>query len=246
VSADVLERVAERVYRIRERFVNLYVIDVGRIVLVDTGTKGAEPLVREALKELGKELADIRLVLLTHHHLDHVGTAGVWKREAKSTVLVHDDDADVVAGRERRKGKGIGLRAKTLIAFAGVFAWSMRVPPLEPDRRLTGHETIDLLGLPAVVIHVPGHTIGSCAFHLPTEGVLFAGDAVNAREGVPRPPTIVEDAEEARRSFDRLLGIGSRTLCPGHGNPVRSRWKLRSALRSQVPSSSRRTLCRAR
>ena len=136
MSADVLERVAERVYRIRERFVNLYVIDVGRIVLVDTGTKGAEPLVREALKELGKELADIRLVLLTHHHLDHVGTAGVWKREAKSTVLVHDDDADVVAGRERRKGKGIGLRAKTLIAFAGVFAWSMRVPPLEPDRRL--------------------------------------------------------------------------------------------------------------
>jgi len=219
---EVLSPVADRVYRVRDRFVNLYVIDVGKIVLVDTGTRSADGLVRRGLKEIGKDLEDVRLVLLTHHHLDHVGTAGVWKREAHASVLVHDADAEVVAGRERRKGRGVGLRATVLVAFSGLFTSSMRVPPLEPDRRLMGRETLDLLGLPAIAIHVPGHTAGSCAFHLPTEDVLFAGDAVNGRGGSPAPPWFVEDASAATASFERLVAMRPGVLCPGHGDPIRN------------------------
>ena len=221
--ADALERVSDRVYRIRDRFVNLYVIDAGRLVLVDTGTGKAETVIRAGLRELGKEVADIGLVLLTHHHLDHMGTAAVWKRETRAPVAVHGSDSEVVAGREQRRAKGVGSRAKLLLLFGAPFMRMATSQAVEPDRTIAGDEILDLLGLRVRTIHAPGHTLGSCAFHLLQDDVLFAGDAVNAREGVPRPPTIVEDAKEARRSFDRLLGIGSRTLCPGHGNPVRSR-----------------------
>lgn len=221
VARAILQRVGERVYRIEDRFVNLYLVDAGRLVLVDTGTRKAEDLVCAGIRELGKEIEDIRLLLLTHHHLDHVGTAGVWKRVSNAQVAVHDADADVLAGRERRKGKGVGIRARILVTFAGIFARTLSVPPLEPDRRLGGNEVLDLQGLPTQVIHAPGHTLGSCAFDLPSEGVLFAGDAVTGRGGTAEPPWFVEDAEAATASFARLVAMHRPVLCPGHGDPIR-------------------------
>jgi len=221
MPTSVLERVADRVYRIEDRFVNLYLLDVGKVALVDTGTKRAEPLVREALRELGKDAHDVGFLLLTHHHVDHVGTAGVWKREAQADVAIHEADAPVVAGRERRRGKGIGLRAKVLVAFSGVFTRLLAVPPFEPDRTFGDREILDVLGLRLETIHAPGHTLGSCAFYLPTEGVLFAGDAVNGRRGRAEPPWFVEDAEAARASYRKLTSMDVRVLCPGHGSPIR-------------------------
>src|SRR3990172_5400011 len=94
----VLERVTDRVHRIRDRFVNVYVVDAGKIVLVDTGTRTAAPRIRSGLQELGREVEDIAYVLLTHHHLDHVGTAGVWRLEAGAALAIHEDDAKVLAG----------------------------------------------------------------------------------------------------------------------------------------------------
>ena len=78
MAPDALERVSDRVYRVKDRYVNLYVIDAERIVLADTGTRTAEPKIRAGLRELGKEVSDVGLVLLTHHHGDHMGTAGGW------------------------------------------------------------------------------------------------------------------------------------------------------------------------
>ncbi len=82
VSSAVLERFRDRVYRVRDRFVNLYVVDAGSVVLVDAETRTAGPRICAGLRELGKEVEDIAYVPLTHHHPDHVGTAGVWELEA--------------------------------------------------------------------------------------------------------------------------------------------------------------------
>ncbi len=215
-----LERVTDRVHRIRDRFVNLYVVDAGSVVLVDTGTKTAEPLVRAGLRELGKEVADIEFILLTHHHLDHVGTAGIWKREADADLAIHADDAKVIAGEERRRGTGVGVRGKVAAMFAGLFSRMMGVPPVRADRVLPGRGTVQVLGFDFEAIPARGHTLGSCAFLLPLEGVLFAGDAVNARHGKPMPPWFVEDPGAAVESFHELIAMAPGVLCCGHGDPV--------------------------
>jgi len=221
VAADRLERISEHVYRLEDRFVNLYVLDLGKIVLVDTGTRKAEDLIRHGLRELGKEVEDIAVLLLTHHHVDHVGTAGVWKREARAEVDLHRIDAPVAAKRERRRTYGARASMKLVAAFMGVFTPFMRGPPFETDRLLDGGETLDILGWPVEVIHAPGHTLGSCAFYARGAGILFAGDAVNGRRGTAEPPIVMEDVTASMDSFRKLTSLQAPILLPGHGNPVR-------------------------
>ncbi len=220
VAADLLQRVADRVYRLEDRFVNLYVLDVGKIVLVDTGTRRAEPRIRQGLKELGKEVDDIAVLLLTHHHIDHVGTAGVWKRESRAQVDLHRLDEPVAAHRERRKIHGTRFRMKVGAAFLGVFTPLFWGRPLETDRILEGGEVLDVLGWPVEVIHAPGHTLGSCAFYLRNLDILFAGDAVNGRRGQPEPPIVVEDGAAALETYRTLVELKAGVLLPGHGSPV--------------------------
>jgi glyoxylase-like metal-dependent hydrolase (beta-lactamase superfamily II) len=221
MNSEGIERVSDRVYRIKDRFVNLYAIDAGRIALVDTGTRRAGPRIRAGLREIGKEPEDIGFILLTHHHADHMGTAGVWKQTSRANVAVHGVDAPVVAGKERRKAHGIGLRARVLLTVAGPFMRVLAPDPVTPDRTLGDREVLEILGMRVETIFAPGHTLGSCAFHLLPDDVLFSGDAVNARSGVPLPPSYIEDAEAARASFAKLAAMDVKVLAPGHGHPIR-------------------------
>lgn len=221
VTSDALQPVADRVYRIEDRYVNLYLVDLGKIALVDSGTRHADVRIRAGLRALGKEVEDIAVVLLTHHHVDHIGTASIWKREIRAEIDIHRIDAPVAAGRERRRLHGIGLGPKVMTAFMGVFVPLMRTPPVEADRLLETGQVLDILGSKIEVIAAPGHTLGSSAFFLRDSGVLFAGDAVNGRRGKPEPPIVAEDAAAATESFLKLTSLGAAILLPGHGSPVR-------------------------
>ncbi len=222
MTPEVLQPIADRVYRLEDRFVNVYVIDLGKLVLVDTGTRKAEGLIRAGLREIGKEEQDIAVLLLTHHHVDHIGTAGMWRRETRAQVDLHRLDAPVAARRERRRMHGTRPSMKVVAAFMGLFSPFLRAPPLETDRVLEGGEALDLLGWPVEVIHVPGHTLGSCAFYARQAGVLFAGDAVNGRRGKPEPPIVAEDLPAAQTSYEKLVQLRAPVLCPGHGSVVRT------------------------
>jgi glyoxylase-like metal-dependent hydrolase (beta-lactamase superfamily II) len=221
VASDLLRRVADQVYRLEDRFVNLYILDMGKIVLVDTGTRKAESLIRQGLHEIGKEPEDIAVLLLTHHHADHIGTAGTWKRMSGAQVDLHRMDVPMAARRERRHSHGTRTSMKVVAAFMGFFSPFLRVPPLETDRVLEGDEVLDVLGWPVEVIHAPGHTLGSCAFYARTADILFAGDAVNGRKGMPEPPILAEDVPAAFESYRKLTGLRAGILLPGHGSPVR-------------------------
>lgn len=220
MTGDVLRRVADQVYRLEDRFVNVYVLDLGKVVLVDTGTRSAGERIRVGLKELGKEPEDVAVLLLTHHHVDHRGTAAAWQRDARAQASLHRLDASVAAGRERRRLHGLNPRATFMSALMGLFIPLLRTPPTEADHLLEGGETLDVLGWPIDVIHVPGHTLGSCAFYARRAGILFAGDAVNGRRGKAEPPIVAEDPRAALESYRRLTSLDADLLLPGHGSPV--------------------------
>ena len=220
---DRIRPVADRVYRIKDRYVNVYVLDLGKVVLVDTGTKKAGPTIRAGLKEIGKEAEDVLTILLTHHHVDHFGTASAWQRESRARADLHRLDAPVAAGRERRRMHGRGARAAIAAAALGIFVPLLRTPPVTADVLLEGGEVLDVLGWPIEVLHVPGHTLGSCAFFARRAGILFAGDAVNGRAGKPEPPLVAEDLPAALASYRRLTALNPALLLPGHGSPVRGR-----------------------
>lgn len=221
MASDRLQQVADRVYRLEDRYVNVYVLDLGKVVLVDTGTRKAEPLLRQGLRELGKEPEDVAVLLLTHHHIDHVGTAGIWKRDARAQAILHRLDEPAAAHRERRRLHGARPSVAIVAALIGVFTPLVWGGPLATDRRLEGGETLDILGWPIEVVHAPGHTLGSCAYYARSQGILFTGDAVNGRRGVPEPPIVFEARAAAEASYRTLVGMDAGLLLPGHGSPVR-------------------------
>jgi glyoxylase-like metal-dependent hydrolase (beta-lactamase superfamily II) len=100
------------------------------------------------------------------------------------------------------------------------------VPAVTSVETFGDGDRLDVPGRPRV-LHVPGHTEGEVAFHLPDREVLLCGDALatvdfetwsgHAPQLMPR--WLDEDHEQARRSIRRLDSLGEVTLLPGHGDP---------------------------
>jgi glyoxylase-like metal-dependent hydrolase (beta-lactamase superfamily II) len=99
----------------------------------------------------------------------------------------------------------------------------MKVPPVEDVVSMVDGETLDLPGDPRI-IHVPGHSPGSVAIHVPAVSALFVGDALTTRHvltGVegPQPAPFTLDPSRALESLKRLDGVTADWMLPGHGPP---------------------------
>jgi hydroxyacylglutathione hydrolase len=166
-----------------------------RAVVVDPGF---EPeAVHALLDAAGKTPA---AVLLTHAHLDHAGTAGVFAGD-RIPVFCHPADA---------------------LAFTDPVAWRRDgfPNPLEAVKDLRSVEDGDVLRLAGVdveVWHTPGHTPGHCIFRVDGDVLVFSGDLVFAGS-VGRSDFANSDPAQMRRSLERFLTLpdGLRVL-PGHG-----------------------------
>jgi glyoxylase-like metal-dependent hydrolase (beta-lactamase superfamily II) len=97
----------------------------------------------------------------------------------------------------------------------------LRVPPLKEVRTFQDGATLDLPGSPRV-IHMPGHTPGSAAIHVPSVDAVFVGDAITTHDVLtgelgPRLSPFTLDRAGALASLERLEGIEARWVLPGHG-----------------------------
>src|SRR5688572_13256544 len=94
--------VAERVFRLGTKGANFdLVAEAGEAVLVDAGYPRYDDQVTAALSALGMPISSLRAVIVTHHHVDHVGTAERLASSSGATVLVHEGDAPIVRGERR-------------------------------------------------------------------------------------------------------------------------------------------------
>jgi hydroxyacylglutathione hydrolase len=164
-------------------------------VVVDPGF---EPeAVHALLDAAGKTPA---AVLLTHAHLDHAGTAGVFAGDG-IPVFCHPADA---------------------LAFTDPVAWRRDgfPNPLEPVKDLRSVEDGDVLRLAGVdveVWHTPGHTPGHCIFRVDRDVLVFSGDLVFAGS-VGRSDFANSDPAQMRRSLERFLTLPDELrVLPGHG-----------------------------
>jgi glyoxylase-like metal-dependent hydrolase (beta-lactamase superfamily II) len=192
---------------------NAYLVQCGTgLLLVDSGTPGSAMRVLESVRRIGGEPRDLRHIVLTHWHIDHVGGAAELQRRTGAKVAIHCLDAPVLAGRERpRKGR------LAMSAIERLLRLERAVPDLLLD------DDGDIAGLE--VIHVPGHTAGSIALRR-ADGVLFSGDALLAdRHGEERDPdpSLALDPDLASASAARLRMVPRTVLLAGHGAPAFSR-----------------------
>jgi hydroxyacylglutathione hydrolase len=207
-------RVAEGIVRVDGLLVsNAYLAETSDgLVLVDTGMPGSAARVVACVEEIGRALADVRIIVLTHADLDHMGSAAELKDLTGASVAVHAGDAAVLEGGPRpRKGKGGASRLFRLAT--GV----VNARPVSPDMVLEDGD--EIAGMR--VIHTPGHTPGSIA--LLRGSVLFSGDTLlGDSEGNLRPPrpAMATDIDAATASAASLEALDWHLLLPGHGEPV--------------------------
>ncbi|HEY1166773.1 MAG TPA: subclass B3 metallo-beta-lactamase [Chitinophaga sp.] len=119
-------------------------------ILVNTGLDDSEPLIRAHLKTLGFRYRDIKILLATHAHFDHVGAMAAIKKATGAQVMINEKDAAVLADG-----------GNSDFALGGRGAMFM---PLKADRLLHDHDTIKLGGMEIVLLHHPGHTQGASSF----------------------------------------------------------------------------------
>lgn len=211
--------------RLGPGLVNAYLVEEQRgVTIVDAGAPGYWNALPAELEAMGRSLDDVKAVVLTHAHADHIGFAERIRRERGVPIRVHTDDVPLTKRPATPKWQGsLGFGALRFIAFA-IGAGMLRTPPpiLEVGTFADG-ETIDVPGHPRVV-HVPGHSPGSSALVLEQRGVVFIGDAFVTRDVLsgatgPRISPFNGDRAMAIASLSRLEHIGARIALPGHGEP---------------------------
>lgn len=141
------------------------------LVLIDTGIKGSYKKLEKALKVIGKSFSDIKAVVVSHAHLDHVGSLDAVKKNSKSVVYCHDSEKEYIT-----QGKNPPVDPSFLTAK--VFSFFSTAPrAIGVDYTFKDGDVLDLAG-GLLVIHTPGHTPGHCSFiHQPTN-TLITGDAI--------------------------------------------------------------------
>ncbi|MFN2526065.1 MAG: MBL fold metallo-hydrolase, partial [Actinomycetota bacterium] len=227
-----MTEVAEGIYRLGSRYGNFYLLgDKGKFTLVDTGVPGYFDQLTELLGSLGHSLTDIDAVLITHHHQDHIGNAERIRDEGSARVFVHPRDAPIVTGRERRPRANLApfLWRPWILGYLSHLVRNgvLRPPPVADTEDLVDGEVLDIPGAPKV-LHIPGHTPGSCALFLEARRVLLSGDTLVTLDTTrgKRGPCILTgaftyDDVQAVQSLTYLEKLDADIVLPGHGEP----WK---------------------
>ena len=219
-------KIAPGIHRIGPGLINSYLLEEsGEITIIDAGAPGYWNDLPAELAAMGRSMTDIRALVLTHAHIDHVGFAERLRSERRVPVSVHELDAKMARGEakpQNQKMLGVGLAALRFIGFA-LSKGMLRATPIAEVATFGDGATLDVPGAPRV-IHVPGHSEGSAALHIPAQRALFVGDAfatLNVLSGKtgPQLAPFGSDLPRARESLGKLERLDATLVLPGHGQP---------------------------
>lgn len=220
-----MNQIAEHLFRLEDlRGCNVYLFETDDgPVLIDSGAAGNAERITHQVQQAGYDPSEIRTLVLTHTHLDHIGSTGELATRFGMALAAHRTEIPYIEGRTSLPAASL---LQKFINWVG--EKSMRRHPVGPvPRSLRDGEMLDEAGK-LEVLHTPGHTPGSlCLFHRERK-ILFCGDLlfnahpVTGKKGLrPSISLVTVDQEQVVESIRRIAGLETEILCPGHGEPIR-------------------------
>lgn len=194
-------------HRIRMFGSAAFLVVEDEMTLIDAGLPGSGVLLRWYLERIGRSPRDVRSVVCTHAHPDHIGGVREIAALTHAKVLMHPADVERL-----RIGVREGLFSLRPSAFVALVTTGPEdAKPIEDGTRLPG-----LGGLE--VVHTPGHTPGSVCLYAPSHRLLIVGDVLQVIGGQVSLPSafFTEDMDLARRSIARLATLDVKTICFAH------------------------------
>ncbi|HVI45070.1 MAG TPA: subclass B3 metallo-beta-lactamase [Chitinophaga sp.] len=144
-------RIAGNLYYVGTYDLAVYLITTPQgHILINTGLADSEPLIRKHVKALGFKFSDIKILLATHAHFDHMGAMAAIKKETGARAMINEKDAGVTEDGGN-SDYVFGGKGSTFL-------------PFKADRLLHDHDTIQLGGMTVEMLHHPGHTKGASSF----------------------------------------------------------------------------------
>lgn len=207
-----------RIQRIVSRETNCYLLqgDDGAL-LIDPGPASGGVSVIGGAKEAGILPEEVRLILITHGHLDHYGAAAAVNAWCRAPVAAYHSEP--AFSRERRNAlpPAQTLRGSVVRWFYLLLSPLVRFAPLEADLLLDDGADLSPFGLEAEVLLTPGHSPGSLSIHT-ADGALFVGDLF-VNYTVPSQPLYLSDRIAWQQSYECVQALNPRTVYVGHGEP---------------------------
>jgi len=230
-----ISEVAGGVHLVEGDSVNwVLLVDGSDVTLVDAGYPGDHDAVVASLAAVGRSVDDVQGVLVTHAHVDHIGSlpkllAGRSTPVLTSAVEVDHAHRDFLQQATPAQVARRAWRPRVL-------RWSLHVVKAGGTQDVSVPQAtafagrLDLPGRPVPVV-APGHTSGHTMYHLPQHGVLVSGDAlvtghpISARRGPQLlDPMFHHDLAQNRGSLAVTRGLDADTILPGHGPLWRGGW----------------------
>ncbi len=171
---------------------NVYFLGTAEMLIIDAGYPTPESIdsILNAWRDLGKP--NLKAILITHAHLDHVGALAAIIRETGAPVYAHRYEATF---------------------FREMF------PQESIDHTIDEGDIIDVPGIRIRVFHMPGHTAGHLCFLEELSGSLFTGDQViGSTFAIIVPPS--GDMIQYMESLHRMAALPLKRILPGHGSPI--------------------------
>ncbi len=194
----------------------IYVIDLEEIVMIDSGEGHSVNKIINNINMLGLNPENIKNIILTHCHIDHIGGAPELRKRFGAKIYIHKLDA-------------VALERGDQILTASTW-YGTEFPATKVDIKFNKEEEVLIIGDQRIVcLYTPGHTPGSISIYLDRGGkrILFAQDLHG-----PLLEEFGSSLEQWDRSTKKLLDLNADILCEGHFGIYRTKKEVENYIRS--------------
>lgn len=211
---------AVNIYPISLGVARCYVIQDKGVIMIDVGAPGKITLFLKSIERLGIKPNEIKLIIPTHGHWDHIGSAKDIKEITGARIAMHHREKEWLEKAQKHIPPAVTLWGHIISKTLGFLLPLIHFPAAKVDIILRDEDfSLTEFGIPGKIIYTPGHSPGSVSILLDT-GDAFVGDlAMNSfpLRLSPGLPIFAENIQKVKNSLKLLLDKGATKIYPAHG-----------------------------
>jgi glyoxylase-like metal-dependent hydrolase (beta-lactamase superfamily II) len=210
------------IYTIPLGFDNTYVVKDKGVIMIDSGEPKKGKTFLKDLEKAAINPDEIQLIILTHGHWDHIGSAAEIKKLTGANVVLHQNEKHWLEGSLKPMPPGVTTWGKiSTKLFSWIIVPFVHIESTKIDIVLQD-ETFSLVeyGISGKIVYTPGHSSGSVSVLLDS-GEAFVGDMAMNKFPLrlsPGMPIYAENLQMLIASWQTLLEEGVKTVYPAHGD----------------------------